>query len=418
MSEHTELSLLKCCTQKEGYERFKKFVKGTLLTDDSKTLLEDIGAYYDSSKLGTLDWHDFETWYSAARSKTTAKNRYDISMGLIHKMQDPTFTPNVDAVLKHFTQLTYVQQVLDTCLAITSKGKGDLLDIDAILAKYMVEADVEDRRRAKYLAASYSEALEEVFRKGGIDWPVEALNLGVGPIAAGDFIIVAARPNAGKTSFVLQAVGKFMEQMEGDCLFVNNEERGAKIKARFVQTTLGKDRLGLSTMSGPDIEAAMLKKHGSISRFQVLEADYISVSDVERSIAERKPSIVVFNVLDKITGLETKEGETARLRRLYQWARTIASRGCIVFAIGQASEDAEGVEWIKQNQIYGSKTGAAGEADLIVTIGNTNDPSRSDKRFIHTPKNKLPGGKRSVPSMRHGFHVTEFDPETGCYKDV
>jgi len=39
--------------------------------------------------------------------------------------------------------------------------------------------------------------------------------------------------------------------------------------------------------------------------------------------------------------------------------------------------------------LYGSKTGAQGEADAILFLGKT--PVDGNKRFVYTPKNKLTG---------------------------
>lgn len=416
---YTELTLLKCCESSEQYERFKKFVKNSVTTEECKAVLEDIETYYADSKLKTINWFDFEVWFDAARGKVIPSAKAGIIKNVIKKLQDSTFTPNVNAVLQHYTKLEAVTKILEVCVSITTKGKGDILDIDKIVGQYMINADVDERRRAKYVSKSFSDCIADTYRNNGVDWQLEALNTGVGPVAPGDFIVVAARPNAGKSSFVLQSVAKFMEQMDGNALFVNNEEIGTKVKARFVQCALDKTRHDLDYMDPDDIDAAMIAKHKAIDRFHVVEADYLSIADVERAIAETKAKIVIFNTLDKLVGFDSgKENETARQRRLYQWARNVASRGIIVFAVGQAGEEAEGLEWISQNMIYGSKTGAAGEADLIVTIGQKpKDPAYANKRFIHTPKNKLPGGKRSNPAERHGFHTVDFNPETGCYED-
>lgn len=227
---------------------------------------------------------------------------------------------------------------------------------------------------------------------------------------------VAVSGNCGKTSLALFFAQHWLKQTTGNLLIVNNEERGAKIKARFAQCTLAMMRTDLEEMKPEEVDDAMNTAIGSTDRVVLLESDYVSVSDVERAVAEIQPKFIIFNVLDKVTGFEEAKGnDVARLRRLFQWGRALAARGIVVVALAQAGEEAEGVQWITQNMIYGSKTGAAGEADLMLTMGKKNEAGSASKRFIHTPKNKLPGGKGSDPRERHGYHIVEFDQETGQF---
>ena len=64
-------------------------------------------------------------------------------------------------------------------------------------------------------------------------------------------------------------------------------------------------------------------------------------------------------------------------------------------------------------QLYGSKTGIQGEADVILMIGC--EDNGQDIRYISIPKNKLPGGPRSVPGLRHGKFEVNFDHQTGRF---
>ena len=60
------------------------------------------------------------------------------------------------------------------------------------------------------------------------------------------------------------------------------------------------------------------------------------------------------------------------------------------------------------NSLYGSKTGAQGEADVILMIGRTySDP---DKRYLSTPKNKLTG--------RVQFAETLLDKDSARFIDL
>lgn len=416
--EISELTLLKAASKRDNFDRFKKFLKSNSVSEETKVLLADMETYLvaDPSRV-EVDWPGFEAWFFLVRHKSMAKTKADGFKKIIERLSAPSAAPiNDQAVLDHFTDLHYSARVLDVCHDVIENGKGKLSDIDKIMAEYMLEKGNADRGRAKYLKSSFGESVASVYRPDGLEWPLACLNKGVGPVNPGDFIIFVSRPEAGKTSWALHTVSHWMKQTDGNLLIINNEERGAKIKARFAQCCLDKMATDLEEMDPADVDKDIAARIGSTDRVVLLESDYVSVSDVERAVAEVQPKFIVFNVLDKVTGFEEAKGnDVARLRRLFQWGRALAARGIVVIALAQAGEEAEGVQWITQNMIYGSKTGAAGEADLIITMGKKNEAGSASKRFIHTPKNKLPGGKGSDPKERHGYHIVEFEQETGQF---
>ena len=198
MTDNTEIALLKCCEDKRHYDGFRKFVKNTMLTEEAKELLVDLEGYFKSSGVDKIDWSDFEVWYDSVRKKSVSASRYGITKGIIHKLQSHTTTPNVTAVLEHFTQMKYVQKILDLCTTIMTKNTGNIADVDKIVCEYLMESGTESQHRAKYLEMSVKDCLSELSRENGYDWPLECLNVGVGPLMEGDFIIVAGRPNSGK----------------------------------------------------------------------------------------------------------------------------------------------------------------------------------------------------------------------------
>jgi replicative DNA helicase len=87
----------------------------------------------------------------------------------------------------------------------------------------------------------------------------------------------------------------------------------------------------------------------------------------------------------------------------------------VVIAVSQIDATGEGQEYLTMNQLRGSKTDKAGEADAIITIGRSNDPAKRHSRFIHVPKNKLLGGPHSREEYRHGYFEVTIKPEIGRY---
>ena len=78
----------------------------------------------------------------------------------------------------------------------------------------------------------------------------------------------------------------------------------------------------------------------------------------------------------------------------------------MVWAVSQASYDAHGRQLLDFAMLDGSKTGKAGEADIIIGIGK-NPGEDDDTRFLNVSKNKI--------SAWHGHVVCEIDKLTGRY---
>jgi hypothetical protein len=90
----------------------------------------------------------------------------------------------------------------------------------------------------------------------------------------------------------------------------------------------------------------------------------------------------------------------------------------VVICIHQADASAEGVKWLNQSQLYGSKTGVQGEADVLIMIGATHEPGDENRRYISICKNKLPGGPRTEIALRRGKHEVMFDGDIARFTSL
>ncbi len=88
-----------------------------------------------------------------------------------------------------------------------------------------------------------------------------------------------------------------------------------------------------------------------------------------------------------------------KLKEIYLQAREIAKKNkCLVWGVSQASAEAESMMHVEYQYLDNSKTGKAGEADLIIGIGRSGDrTSENTKRYICVSKNKQNGWHGTVP---------------------
>ena len=131
-----------------------------------------------------------------------------------------------------------------------------------------------------------------------------------------------------------------------------------------------------------------------------------------------KPDVIILDQVDKLSLSNGKyNANHERLKELYTRTRELAKEGnCLVINVSQASVIADEYNEITYDMLDGSKTGKAGEADIIIGIGKRSfltDPpenARNQIRFIKVSKNKINGW--------HGCVTASFDPATNQWKEV
>jgi replicative DNA helicase len=248
---------------------------------------------------------------------------------------------------------------------------------------------------------------------------LDVLNRSLGPLRTGNFIIVAARVEVGKTTFLASEVSYLAQQLPKDrpVIWVNNEEESSVVFFRIVQAALGitsKEIIGDTTGCMVRYKDRM---HGDENKIRVLK-DTNTKKNLETLFKEVNPGLIVFDQLDKVDGFRRSEDrEDVILGRIYKWARELARTYGPVIAASQLSASAVEMKdppFIGMDALRGSKTDKPGEADAVVTIGKFKDPKTPEEELVRTinvPKNKLPGGgSKSVETERHGQYLVTIDP--------
>ncbi len=249
----------------------------------------------------------------------------------------------------------------------------------------------EDDEDAQDFEADFESVLDRLAVNGDWGWRLRCLRESVGNIYPGMFVVIGGRPEAGKTTFVCSEAAHLAPQMPEDALmvFFNNESHGDVLRERFMQSVVG--------WKLRDIKAFPRKAQAEYDRImqgrEVLIKDIHgkSIQDVERVIDKYSDRIklIVFDQASKVLGYENKAGNNAaRLQQLASRLKAISTQVAPVITTMWADGTAEGEKYIEQNQLYDSKTGIPGEAEVIITIGHTKEESDKFIRYLNIPKNK------------------------------
>ena len=411
-----ELSALKILATKANFNRFYRFIEPHTVTKDTFVVLQDMEVWYKDHE--DIDWLEFDEWFRLTRHIKLSKTQLDLFSRTFEKLSTLETSDTEEEIIKTLITRDYIKQIVDKGLDGVDKPAPAILeDIESILSSYRVEAGKVEKIESKFVTTEWDEILEHVTAGNGLNWRLKELNLSCGPIRKGDFLIIAARPDAGKTTMLASEVSFMAAQLEEGkhVLWFNNEEAGAKVQYRIMQAALGKTTDWITENKGL-IREQYIKAVGSNDKIKVLDNKRLHVKDVEEILRNYNVGLIIFDQLWKVFGFERESvSEVDRQTKLFAWAREIAGY-CPVITVHQADGSAEGQEYIEMNQLYGSKTGVQGEADAIITLGRSNLDIKKNVRGLYVPKNKLAGGPDSAEEYRKAKFEITIQPEIARFK--
>jgi hypothetical protein len=429
LNDITLLTLL--ATDKKQFERFSPLVKEYILSAEGFDIFKAVSEYYKNYPSATaVKWDEFTTFFFMVKGKvkpTKATDYRTILEKCQRKADDiaglkpeelPKFYQDVQ---RYYVKIDYLTRLTNLSLEGSQRlVSGVTENVFDEAEKLLVEARKEIGRSDEpdqiFVPRNLS-AVIDVVSAPGLEWPLKELNISLGPLRKGDFVLVGAYVETGKTTFAAQTVSHMVRQLkpeQGPILWINNEEQSSKVMFRIIQSYFGVTTEEL-LKNAKKYEELYTKEVGDRILLPADDSGFNSVGRLNRLFREFAPSLIVFDQLDKVHLRGEFERDDLRLGGLYKWARTVAKDYAPVIAITQVDATGARSEWITSDQLRGSKVDKPAEADAIITIGKSQDVAKQYSRFIHFPKNKLLGGGTSKEEYRHGFHEVLIKPEIARY---
>lgn len=292
-----------------------------------------------------------------------------------------------------------------------SEGRKSYEDL---LTKVNQGATIEVEDQIQFVTDELGELYEHNVKQVGLRWRLRTLNEMLGSLRRGDFGFIFARPESGKTTFLASEVSHFATQAESAILWFNNEEQGEKVQLRCYQAALGATLTELFA----DVRSNQKRYRDLVGdKIKIIDNANIYKRDVEKICAQVKPSLIVFDQIDKVKGFDA-DREDLRLGGIYQWARELAKEYCPVIGVTQADGSGEGKQWLTMENVSNAKTSKQAEADWILGIGRKNDAGYEYVRHLHLSKNKLAGDEDTIPELRHGRRDIIIKPDIARYEDI
>jgi hypothetical protein len=248
----------------------------------------------------------------------------------------------------------------------------------------------------------------------GFRWRLGSLNKTLGSLRKGNFGFIFARPEVGKTAFLLSEGTYFAEQSDGPIIWFDNEEEGHGIQRRIISCTLG---IPTGKLWNESDAFQRWKSSGVGEKLRLYSNATIDRRSVERLCQSFSPRAIFFNNIDKIHGFDADRHDL-KLKDIYQWSRELSKEYGPVIGVSQAGGTAEGKKFLQMDDVDSSHTAKQGEADWILGIGMSHEQGKELYRYFHLCKNKLEGDADTEPTRRHDAWVVSLDPEISRYEDI
>lgn len=416
-----DIDLLLAVKNKNNYQRFKPYVQEHVLSKEVALVFNTVESYFNAFPATTdIDWTAFESYFFLYRNSQIKREATAAYKAIFDKLKTTTATATLETVLAHYVTQDYAHRIAEKALEVKD-NKASIDDVGELVAKHDKELGRAINPADLFVTGGIAGVLAEAAAPG-YDWRLNELNISCGPLRRGDFILVAAFVETGKTTFAASEISHMATQIKDNrpVVWVNNEERSDKVLLRIMQAALG---MTLKDIQADPVAAqeAYDKMMGMPNRILVLSNDsgLNNTTKLTPLFRDVNPAIIVFDQLDKVDIPSYRdENDATRIGRKYNWARNLAHEYGPVLAISQTDASSEGDQYIRMNQLRGSKVDKPGEADAIITIGKDNDKARPNVRYLHVPKNKLFGGAVSDEAYRHGYWEVSIDPTIARYEGV
>jgi replicative DNA helicase len=359
-------------------------------------------AYLSEADVPEVSIDPFYVWF-CLRHPTLNTEQQELYKALLTRALTEPVDPETErGILPRLLSAEYASNVTD---AVTRFNEGAEIDLAATLRHLADEHEKDTGKKSKVpeVEEGIDTILQEDMVDGGLHWRLDCLNLCMRPLRGGDFIILAARPDKGKSSFIASEVTHMAPQFDTyygeshgrSVVIMCNEGPGRRIVQRVYQAALNltvQEMIVKSTKGILSTEYASAV--GSLDRIRVMNIHDFFNYEVEEILKRVRPGLVVMDMIDgiKFGGFASNGGQRTDqiLEAQYSWARLMAVKyDCPIIATSQISADGDGISFPTLSMLANSKTGKQGTADAIITVGALNDPVYAASRFIGLTKNKL-----------------------------
>ena len=399
---------------KQYYDSVKK--NSAVLTELAQQVVYDLPDYYQVSTGDDIHWGAFGSWFKMVKHPGKKLEEMQLFDEYLKRLSEYTPDAEVQERIVHALMERHLAEELISICEDIAKGSTRWGVEDLQLKLKAFETSTQQLQNKNVVEYTLEDLLTGVLG-GGLEWKQLWMNQSCGPLRKGDFVVLVARPDSGKTSFLSGQANHFAMQLptEQPVLWLNNEQEGKKVRLRLLQEAVQMDNTEMK-LNPEKVKSAYEMLVGDINKIVVIDSATLSASDVERYCEQYNPGCIIIDQLWKVKGCGGDNSDVKVQTAIANWARELCKRYAPVIGVYQADGSAEGQQYFGMDKVYMSKTAVQGEADLIICMGRSYETGKESTRYFHFPKNKMAGGGRYFqPTMKQYKHETTFNADTGVF---
>lgn len=393
-----DLTILRLLRTQDRYDLYIRAVPKEVLEPHTRILLDDYGKWYAETNGAPITVEVFLPWFLLAHPKLKPEPKAMLT-GIIKNAEAPVAEGVEQGIL---ARLEDARQAAALTSMLEKYNAGEEVSVMRTVA-HLAESVPMDRAALPEADFNIDRMLDDEQNDWGFHWPQDAVNASMRSLRPGDFGIIGARVDVGKSSIIAHAVAHWAPQVEqlfpGEdrtIIWLNNEGPGNRLNQRLVNATLNMNMQELvdARSSGRNLWDEVLQAWGGRRAVTVYDVHDRPMSFLENIVRRTKPAIVVVDMLDNVPfdGAVGNGGQRTDqiLEAAYQRARIWGVKyNTAVLATSQLSAEAAGVLFPGMHMLANSKTGKAGAAEFIMMVGASDDPLLRNSRWLSLPKNKL-----------------------------
>lgn len=211
-----------------------------------------------------------------------------------------------------------------------------------------------------------------------------------GNVTKGHHIVLAARPEAGKTAFCVTLASAIAYQGY-KVLYYANEEPIPDVIFRCVSYLTG---WSTNQVKQKPNEARELAESRGFGNIVFVTAQSNTPTEISNLVSKHEIDVLI---TDQLRNLELgTDSQTEQLERAAKAIRKIARvQNVLAISVTQAGESAQGKAVLTISDIDNSKTGLPGACDAMIMIGYNAQLESMSRRCLTLPKNKIGGDHSS-----------------------
>lgn len=420
-----ENQMLRVLAERQYHTEFSRIaMRPNICSDDIRDLVILFGVYYARNKLvNKIEYSPLVKWINIHMKPkgTEEENKLQLRCLLLTEVFKEDITDEmIEDTRDQLCKLCFVEEATTKLLEYNDGVlQEDVMEaIDEIMIKY---SDLSRKTHLSPIRKDIGTILREQDDENGLALPLEGLNKTVAPQKEGDFILIGAQNNTGKTALAVQIAVHYAKQLPKDAkiLYLNNEGIGDHIilRLRQVALELGKYALEEGFKSGIPIEDMYRKKiNGDSHKIEVIDVHGINVAQVQSILRYHKPQVVIYDMLDAVHGFGGGGMDVDRYKQLYAWTRSQCANPeyrHIGIALTQVSHDGHEHTYVPKHALEGSKVAKQSQTDVLIMVGMKEEQPQI--RYIHVPRCKRTrkGGSESTSRF-----MCSFDGNIGMYVDA